>query len=144
MTQSRLHEENQILDYYLGTKAFSFGNINTNSPFLKALVTTNNHKVYILYFDLSTFPSTKPKVFVTKMLYTRNGSPMNSPSGENHTLSSWNGWTQLCHYADDQWTTDVSLWHVYLKCRVWLEMNQTHLRTGRTLGSLLKHQTSHV
>lgn len=144
MTQSRLQEENQILDHYLGRNAYSFGGLNTSKPFLKAIVKTNNNKLYVLYYDLSSFPSTKPEVYVTQMLYTKSGSPMNSPNGTNHTLQSWNGWTQLCHYADDQWTPYITLWHVYMKCRVWLEMYQTHLRTGRSMGSMLKHQRSHV
>ena len=144
MTQSRSRDENMILDHYLGPKAYAFGGTGTSSPYLKAAVKTNNGKVYVLYYDLSTFPTTKPKVYVTQMLYTKSGEPMNSPNGVNHTLSSWNNWTQLCHYSDTQWTPDITLWHVYLKCRVWLEIYQTHLRTGKTMESMLKHQTSHV
>lgn len=144
MTPQRFHDENMILDHYLGQKMYAFGNTNTGQPFLKVAVKTNNGRAYILYFDLSTFPSTKPRVYVTQMLRTKDGQLMDSPDGANHTLSAWNNWTQLCHYSDDQWTTDITLWHVFLKCRVWLEIYQTHLRTGVTIGQLLKHQTSHV
>ena len=102
MTNERFNQETQILDHYLGRsmgqKSFAFNGLSS----LKAVVKTNNNKVYVLYFDLSTFPVTKPKVYVTQMLYTKNGAPMDSPDGANHTLSSWNGWTQLCHYADNQ------------------------------------------
>ena len=144
MTSERYYNENMILDHYLGPKAYSFGGIGTSRPFLKAGVRTNNGKVYVLYYDLSTFPSTKPKVYVTQMLRTKKGELMDSPSAYNHTLTSWNNWTQLCHYSDDQWTPDITLWHVYLKCRVWLEVYQTHLRTGRDIGGILNHQKSHV
>ena len=144
MTQARFNDENMILSHYLGPKAFAFSGLNTCQPVLKAVVKTNNGKVYVLHYNLSNFPAAKPSVYVTQMLYTKNGEPMNSPSAPNHTLDSWNGWTQLCHYSSDQWTTDITLWHIYLKCRVWLEVYQTHLRTGRTMDSILKHQTSHV
>ena len=144
MTQARFNDENMILSHYLGPKAFAFSGLNTFQPGLKAVVKTNNGKVYVLHYNLSNFPAAKPSVYVTQMLYTKNGEPMNSPSAPNHTLDSWNGWTQLCHYSSDQWTTDITLWHIYLKCRVWLEVYQTHLRTGRTMDSILKHQTSHV
>lgn len=144
MTQARFNDENMILSHYLGPKAFAFSGLNTLQPVLKAVVKTNNGKVYVLHYNLSNFPAAKPSVYVTQMLYTKNGEPMNSPSAPNHTLDSWNGWTQLCHYSSDQWTTDITLWHIYLKCRVWLEVYQTHLRTGRTMDSILKHQTSHV
>lgn len=144
MTYQRYHDENAILDNYLGARQYSFGGMDTNRPFLKIAVKTNNGKVYVLYYDLSTIPSTKPKVYVTQMLRTQRGELMDSPNAANHTLTSWNNWTQLCHYADDQWTPDITLWHVFLKCRVWLEVYQTHLRTGVDMGRLLKHQTSHV
>ena len=144
MTQARFNDENMILSHYLGPKAFAFSGLNTFQPVLKAVVKTNNGKVYVLHYNLSNFPAAKPSVYVTQMLYTKNGEPMNSPSAPNHTLDSWNGWTQLCHYSSDQWTTDITLWHIYLKCRVWLEVYHTHLRTGRTMDSILKHQTSHV
>ena len=144
MTSERHHKENIVLEHYLGPKAYSFGGIGTSQPFLKAGVKTNNGNVYVLYYDLSTFPSTKPKVYVTQMLCTRNGELMDSKSSSNCTLTSWNNWTQLCLFSDALWTPDITLWHVYLKCRVWLEVYQTHLRTGRDIGSLLKYQNSHV
>lgn len=144
MTNKRYFDETQILDYYLGPRQYSFGNMDTSRPFLKIAVKTNNGRVYVLYFDLSTFPSTKPRVYVTQMLRTKSGELMDSPSAANHTLESWNNWTQLCHYSSDQWTPDVTLWHVFLRCRVWLEVYQAHLRTGINMNQILKHQNSHV
>ena len=91
MTQARFNDENMILSHYLGPKAFAFSGLNTFQPVLKAVVKTNNGKVYVLHYNLSNFPAAKPSVYVTQMLYTKNGEPMNSPSAPNHTLDSWNG-----------------------------------------------------
>ena len=144
MTNKRFCDEKQILNHYLGPRQFAFRDMDTSTPSLKIALATNNGRAYVLYFDLSTFPSTKPQVYVTQMLRTKSGELMDSPSAANHTLESWNGWTQLCHYSNSQWTPDITLWHVFLKCRVWLEVYQTHLRTGINMDQILKHQNSHV
>lgn len=132
--------EEQILSYYLPTNAFRFRNIGMSNPYLEAAIEANDGAVYLLYFDLAPFPASKPKVYVEQMLKTRDGVDMDSGSHDNHTLKSWNGYTQLCHYNDDCWTPDVTLWKVYLKCRVWIEAYRAHLRTGCTMLELLKAQ----
>lgn len=140
MTQERYQMEDAVLANYLPRNMFRFCNLNTPEPYMQAGVVTNDGNCYLLRFVLTGFPNQKPRVYVEEMLRTRSGAPMNEPSGTNHTLSSWNGWTQLCHYNDNCWTTDVSLWKVYLKCRLWLEMYRAHLRTGKTMEYYLNHQ----
>lgn len=132
--------EAAVLGNYLPQNMFRFRDLNTTSPYLQAGVVTNDGNCYLLRFMLSSFPTNKPKVYVEEMLRTRSGAVMDSPSAVNHTLTSWNGWTQLCHYNDDCWAPDVSLWKVYLKCRLWLEMYRAHLRTGKTMEYYLNHQ----
>lgn len=126
--------------HYLPSNMFRFGDMNKPSAYLQAGVVTNDGTPYVLYFKLSGFPFSKPQVYVQEMLRTKSGVLMDSPSAPNHTLASWNGWTQLCHYNDNCWTSDVSLWKVYLKCRLWLEMYRSHLRTGKTMEYYLNHQ----
>lgn len=140
MDNNRKNMEEQVLKYYLPANMFRFRNIGTDKPYLEAAVRTNDGSTYLLYFDLTPFPASKPRVFVEKMLSTKNGEPMDSASASNHTLTSWNGWTQLCHYNDSAWTPDVTLWKVYLKCRLWLEMYRAHLRTGKNMDYFLNHQ----
>lgn len=132
--------EEQVLGHYLPSNMFRFRNIGTSAPYLEAAIQANDGATYLLYFDLTPFPAAKPRVYVQQMLYTRSGQPMNGASGANHTLSSWNGWTQLCHYLDSAWTPDVTLWKVYLKCRLWIEMYRAHLRTGKPMDYYLNHQ----
>jgi len=136
----RKNLEEQILAYYLPRNMFRFKNIGTNTPCLEAAVQANDGSQYLLYFDLAPFPASKPRVYVEKMLHTKSGEPMDSASASNHTLTSKDGWTQLCHYNDNVWTPDVTLWKVYLKCRLWIEMYRAHLRTGKNMDYYLNHQ----
>lgn len=140
MTQERFQMEDAVLAHYLPRNMFRFRDMDTSSPYLQAGVVTNDGTPYVLHFRLAGFPANKPQVYVEEMLRTRSGAPMDSPSPSNHTLSPWNGWTQLCHYNGSCWTNDVSLWKVYLKCRLWLEMYRAHLRTGKTMEYYLNHQ----
>lgn len=98
MTQERFEMEDRVLAYYLPRNMFRFRDMNTSSPYLQAGVVTNDGACYVLHFKLNGFPYTKPEVYVEEMLRTKSGELMNLASSTNHTLSSWNGWTQLCHY----------------------------------------------
>ena len=90
--------------------------------------------------QLDGFPEYMPNVFVTKMLYSRDGRKLDSISATMHTLTSENGWTQICHYGFNSWTPDVSLYKIYIKCRLWLEMYELHLQTGHNMDYYLNHQ----
>lgn len=140
MTQERFKMEDMVLAHYLPRNMFRFCNMATSTPYLQAGVVTNDGTCYVLNFRLSGFPASKPKVYVEEMLRTKSGVKMEYANSTNHTLTSWNGWTQLCHYNDSCWSNDVSLWKVYLKCRLWLEMYRAHLRTGKTMEYYLNHQ----
>ena len=140
MTNERFRLEEAVLAHYLPKNMFRFRDMNTSSPYLEVGVVTNDGACYVLNFRLEGFPSVKQNVYVEEMLRNYSGGLMDSVSYDNHTLTPWNGWTQLCHYNDKCWTTDVSLWKVYLKCRLWLEMYRAHLRTGKTLTYYLNHQ----
>ena len=34
----------------------------------------------------------------------------------------------------------VSIYKIYIKCRLWLEMYEAHLRTGKNIDFFLNHQ----
>ncbi|MBQ3289217.1 MAG: hypothetical protein IJH50_07395 [Kiritimatiellae bacterium] len=102
---------------------------------------TNRKNIYTLYIPLDGFPESMPKVFVTRMLLSRSGEKLDSPSASMHTLQSENGWTRLCHYGSNSWTSDVSLYKIYIKCRLWLEMYELHLQTGNDIDYYLSHQS---
>lgn len=124
----------------LPQSAYRFVGMDTANPYLLIGAVTNSKHTYTLKIDLSTFPMSVPKVFVTKMLKTKSGEDMNSCSGAMHTLTAENGCTRICHYGPSSWTPNVSLFKIYVKCRLWLEMYEAHLRTGHPIDYYLNHQ----
>lgn len=109
-------------------------------PCLLMAARTNAHNVYTLHIELDQFPNSVPKVFVRKMLRTYYGDFMNDCSANMHTLTSEHGWTRICHYGYESWTPNVSLYKIYVKCRLWLEAYEAHLQTGKPLDTWLTHQ----
>ena len=80
------------------------------------------------------------KVFVTKMLRDYDGDPMDKALYSLHTLASEHGWTRICHYGSDSWTPGVSLYKIYIKCALWLNIYEVHLKTGKPMEYYLKRQ----
>ena len=101
---------------------------------------TNGGTIYTLRIELSEFPTSIPKVFVNKMLYTKSGDAMNGCSAAMHTLSAENGKTRICHYGIDAWNPYVSIYKIYVKCRFWWSTYQLQLKTGKPMNYYLKHQ----
>lgn len=140
MEYNRYAAELSVLQQRLPSSSYRFFGIGSPSPYLRVGARTNSGNVYTLHIDLSDFPMGVPKVFVTKMLKSKTGSDMDDASGAMHTLSSEHGWTRICHYGYGSWTPGVSLYKVYVKCRLWLEMYEAHLRTGHPIDYYLNHQ----
>jgi len=140
MTASRYHAEVDALQLSLPSNMFKFCDMDTDQPYLKIAAVTNSKKVYTLRIDLDQFPESIPKVFITQMLKSKSGNNLDSPSHEMHTLASEHGFTRICHYGNTSWRPNVALNKVYLKCRVWLEAYEEHLRSGDTMADLLGTQ----
>jgi len=96
--------------------------------------------LYTLHIDLRRFPNDVPKVFVTKMLKDQDGNRLDSCDGSMHVLDSEHGWTRICHYGGSSWNPGVSLYKIYVKCCLWLNMYELHLETGRDIDYYLNHQ----
>ncbi|MBQ9547066.1 MAG: hypothetical protein IJU90_07255 [Bacteroidales bacterium] len=142
MTQKRLIMERKVLEKHLIPSTIHFGDLETDKPYVKFAAKTNRGNIYTLYIDLSKFPEEVPEAYVTKLLYTKDGEPMSGCSSSMHTLSpSINKkWTRICHYGYGSWTNNVSLYKVFIKCRLWLEMYELHLETGKDIDYYLSHQ----
>lgn len=140
MTPERLKLEKEVLRREIPLVQCVFKNMDTNCPHVLMPVRTKNGKVYTLRIDLADFPNSIPHAFVTKMLRTKNGELMDSASAEMHTLTSEYGYTRICHYGFDSWSPMVSILKVYIKCALWLNIYELHLRTGNTMDYYLNHQ----
>ena len=121
--------------------AYRFIGIGTDNPYLRIAARTNSGKIYTLHIELSSFPESIPEVYVTKMLKDSNGKNMSGASAQMHTLTSSGGWTRICHYGYNSWTPMVSLFKIYVKCRLWLEAYEAHFKTGNTIDTYLVHQS---
>ena len=144
MDNERYLAELAVLSQRVPENAFRFFNVEPGSsgtPYLRIGAVTNCGNVYTLHIDLSHFPESIPRVFVTKMLKTKNGEEMSGVSSSMHTLTSANGWTQICHYGYSNWTPAVSLFKVYVRCHLWLEMYEAHLITGKPIDYYLIHSS---
>lgn len=141
MTSERYQAELAVLSAKLTPNLYKFRDIGGSAPNLVIAARTNRGNVYTLYIDLQGFPdSDPPKVFVTRMLRNRSGEEMSGCSAHMHTLTSEHGWTRICHYGGAAWTPMVSLYKIYVKCRLWLEMYELHLQNGLPIDYYLNHQ----
>ena len=132
--------EYAVLSDRIGENLFKFFNVGRANAYLVAGARTNRGNIYTLRMELGDFPNDVPEVYVTKMLCDRDGNPLDTPSAEMHVLPPKNGWTRICHYGWESWTPKVSLFKVYVKCRLWLEMYELHLQTGHPIDYYLNHQ----
>lgn len=141
MDNARYKAELKVLKSKLPENAYKFMEMGTSNPYVLMAAKTNAGTVYTLRIELAEFPTNIPKVFVNKMLYDKNGNAMNGASSAMHTLSSENNKTRICHYGGNSWNPYVSLYKIYIKCRLWLEMYELHLQTGKPMDYYLKHQS---
>lgn len=134
MTEERLKDE-----FYLLSQAFSVKQFRLTSNTLTIALQTNSKKVYTVRMDLINYPYEVPKVFITnpKPLYDCSGQPLLSASHPMHTLTGENNCTRVCHYGFSQWHPGVYLYQVVVKVRIWLEVYETHLKTGHPLDRYL-------
>lgn len=138
MDSRRYQAELSVLNRKLAPNLFRFIDMDTDSPYVVIAARTNQGNVYTLRIELENFPQCIPPVYVLKQLYTKNGDPMPSYSGAMHTLECKNGWTQICHEGES-WTPNQSIYKVYIRCRLWLELYEAHLKTGHPMDYYLKH-----
>lgn len=140
MNKKREEAELKVLREKLPANIYRFMDMETDHPYLAIAAKTNMGNVYTLKIELADFPESVPRVFVTHMLYNADSEPLNSPNSSMHTLRSENGCTQICHYGRNSWNNMVSLYKVYLKCRIWLEIYEEHLKSGEPIDFYLTHQ----
>ena len=140
MDSERYRLELQVLQQKLPSNLYRFCDMDKPWPYVVLGARTNRGNVYTLRINLENFPNAVPSVFVTRMLYYCHGNPLSDASASMHTLPSENGRTRLCHYGFDSWTPMVTLYKIYVKCRLWLEMYELHLQTGHNIDYYLNHQ----
>ena len=134
MTEKRYKIE--VFELQKRNVPFRFFDLDTDKPYVIMAAKTNSGTIYKLRMDLDNFPNDPPFVSTTELLYTKSGRPMNDTSGHMHCLASPYG-TGICHYGSS-WNKSVLLDRVFIKCRLWLEMYELHLQSGKPIEYYLK------
>lgn len=137
--RQRFEAEVALLKRKLSPSVWRF-DLNKDRPILAMAIKTKSGNLYTIQIELASFPQSVPKVFVTKMLRDYNGNLMNEARHSLHTLPSEYGWTRICHYGSESWTPGVSLYKIYIKCALWLNIYEVHLKTGKPMEYYLKRQ----
>ena len=119
--RQRYEAEVALLKRKLSPGVWHF-DLNRERPFLAMAVKTKSGNLYTIQIELERFPQSVPKVFVTRMLRDHDGNSMNEARHSQHTLASEHGWTRICHYGSESWTPGVSLYKIYIKCALWLNI----------------------
>lgn len=140
MTLERLNKEQEVLAAHMQPNTYRFAAIETSHPYVTMAAMTNSGKVYTLKIHLEAFPEDVPMVEVLNPLKDKSGKKLCKVSGDMHVLGTCDGHTLICHYAPSSWTPNVSLYKIFIKCRLWLEMYEEHLATGYNMDYFLKHQ----
>ena len=140
MTEQRLQAEKAVLEKYLKPNTYQFMDMDTANPYLMMAVMTNSGKVYTIRIMLMGFPDMVPSVQVITPIRDKRGYVMSKPNGNMHVLGYQDGHTLICHYGAQSWKPTVSLFKVFMKCRLWFEMYEEHLRTGAMIDTFLPHQ----
>ena len=139
MVHQRLQDETLILDKYFPRK-YRFENLNSSNEFLDVGIKTQSGKVYRINIKLEPdYPSSLPRVYVVYPLplLKYGGSILNGLSHAMHTLYNDGDKIQICHYKNENWNPNQSLYKIMLKARIWLEAYEGHLRTGKSIDDYL-------
>lgn len=142
MTEERLNLEKQVLASKLPSNAYVFKDMDTPHPKLLMAARTNRGNIYTIKIELDNYPNSMPEVYVTKMLKDKDGNNLDSASASMHCWGAKDNCTHICHGWRDGWSNMNSLFKVYVKSRLWLEMYDLHLQTGNSIDYYLKHQAT--
>ena len=137
--QRRLQTEKGVLAKYFRNK------VTWNNPTGNATVdlntTTNSNSRYTLRIYLpSDFPNSCPQLAVIypSVLYNNSGYRMGEISDSDHTYGFRDGYLTICHYRPNLWTSDNTLYQVFMKGIIWLEAYEGHKQTGKPLSNYLR------
>ncbi|WP_157517554.1 hypothetical protein [Micromonospora rifamycinica] len=141
LQRQRLAQERLILGHYFPTLTW-FNPTDPQSTFVEGPVNTNSGRYYSLRIHVpAAFPNRCPDMVVTAPhpLTDHHGRRITEASASMHTLGLRDDRTRICHFKENLWVPNNTLYLVALKGRIWLEAYEGHLRTGRPLDSFLPH-----
>ena len=121
MDKERLRAEQDILERKMPENSYRFMDLDTTKPYLVLAVKTNRGNVYTLRIELDEFPNNVPKMYVKNKIMLKSGQPIPENDDFCNTLNHKDGMIGIRHYAQNSWTSMISLYRVYLRGMMWLE-----------------------
>lgn len=136
MDRTRHLMESQILDKYF-PRRYAFVGLGGSNPYVDLGLQSNSKNVYRFRIMLASFPYNVPKVYISypTNLKSFDNKSLSSfgASHSMHLLSPRDGMPQVCHFKNNHWNQNRTIYNISLKLRVWLEAYESHLRTGKPL-----------
>ena len=140
--QRRLGMEKGILESKLNNVTW-YNPTSAGKTRVEWRVNTNNDNSYTLrVYITGNFPNEYPILVVSSPsspLPKSDSSLLDSVSVTDHTYGAYDGLTQICHFHTGKWTSENTLYQVFMKGRIWLEAYEIHRRTGQDLEKYLAH-----
>lgn len=140
--QIRLQKEFDILSQYFPN--LNLAKVGTNDC-IEGYMYTNDKSLYRIRLYIPTdLPYSVPEVVITYPNPVKDfyGKDLNShgASATMHLLGSKDGYPKICTYKAERWNSNVTLYKVLIKVRLWLEALEGHIRTGQQMDYFLQHQ----
>ena len=142
--QKRLGFEKVVLETYFKAK----GKVRWIDPTVcggtkvEVQMKTSNSRDFTLRVYLSKdFPNSCPEMVVcspSTPLVKNDGRTLSGVSGTDHTLGTKDGMTKICHFRPEKWTSDNTLYQVFMKGLIWLEAYEGHRASGEPISNFLK------
>ena len=140
----RLGTEKDILEQYFSKNVEWIEPTNPSKSRVEVKLQSNSNKKYTLRVYLKEdFPNSCPHMAIVQPRNLRSKNNLEIPLMDKsfHTLGlTVDGFTKLCHYSPELWTSDITLYNVFMKGRLWIEAYEGHLETGNPMDTYLGEQ----
>lgn len=144
--QKRLGLEKAILETYFKHKVQWINPTACGETKVEVQMTTTNNKNFTLRVYLpNDFPNSCPDMVVcnpSSPLVKKDGSVLSSVSGTDHTYGTKDGMTKICHFLPAKWTSENTLYQIFMKGLIWLEAYEGHRATGQPINNFLREFSS--
>jgi hypothetical protein len=140
---SRLDKEDALIKkYFTGFRIQSPGDAVYGGAIGR--IQSSRNILYTLWIPLGGFPNEAPSMYIVdpKILKDYYGKLLSSygVSSSMHLRSpDSNNNVQICHYNNQYWSPNVTLYKIIMKGKLWVEAYENHLITGNDIDFYLKH-----
>lgn len=137
--QRRLGREKELLDRYFRGRTTWIDPTGTTKVEVRMTTSNNNRYTLRVYIPEDCLNSCPVMVVCSPLgpLRLRNGYNLPNSTSYHCWGTHYSGFTQICHHHPECWTSQNTLYQVFMKGLMWLEAYEGHLRTGKPLDAYL-------